>query len=111
MLIRFASALACILAPSMVAGCGGRPGCVIDTDCPLGQYCDVDQRCTFVGDGNDSGTGGVDAARSDGGDAGSTDAARDAPSVDAIADAPMSDGGAVDAAGDAAVDAAGDTGR
>jgi hypothetical protein len=79
--------LGALLALSSASGCGSRPACVIDTDCPLGQYCSVDQHCEFVGEGNDAGTTPVDAARSDAGDAGPVDAARtDGAAADANAD-------------------------
>lgn len=100
MLTRFSLGLLSLLALSIVSGCATRPGCVIDTDCPLGQYCSVDQRCELLGPGEDTGTGSVDAARADGGDAGSVDAARDASGADggnvdgsASDTGPVADGG------------------
>jgi hypothetical protein len=87
-----AAPLFCALALFVVtaSACGARPGCVIDTDCPLGQFCS-DQRCEPLGASADSG-GVVDAARVD---AGGVDAA--APSDGGSVDGGASDTGSPDA--------------
>jgi hypothetical protein len=73
-----------VVALACASGCSSTPQCVIDTDCPVGQY------CTNTPGGN----GGSCAARGSGQDVGTP------PGMDAGAD-----GGARDASGDARADA------
>jgi hypothetical protein len=50
--IRFSAVLA--FGAVVVAGCSDDPPCVIDTDCPLGEYCSAEQRCEVVGGQRDA---------------------------------------------------------
>lgn len=47
------SILAC--ATALLGACNGDPACVIDTDCDLGEYCSLAQRCEAIG-ARDAGT-------------------------------------------------------
>jgi hypothetical protein len=77
MTLRTIPALACTSFLAAIAGCGGGPQCVIDTDCEFGFRCASDQTCQPIGGQIDSGA--RDAGSRDTGTM--ADAPRDAPTM------------------------------
>lgn len=71
--MRLGSLALFVLALGLVPACSSAPACVIDTDCPLGQYCTNPPGgsggvCETVGQGGDHDTGPrVDAGTTDAG--------------------------------------------